>query len=177
MIGVARGKVKICPYTVEWKEEYEKEEKLLLNLIGPYAMDIQHVGSTSIEGLASKPIIDIALGVKSLDDVEAFKDKLEKMGYSCRSAAGVEGRILFAKGSEDLRTHYLHIEIINDDLWKNHIYFRDYLRTHSNVIKEYSNLKHDLFIKYPEDRYSYTAAKNEFISAVLKKAREIYDVK
>jgi len=66
MIGLARGIVKVVPYSYEWKELYIQEEKLLYSLIGKYVLDIQHVGSTSIESLDSKPIIDIAAGVKSL---------------------------------------------------------------------------------------------------------------
>ncbi len=157
MIGLARGTVKIVPYSFNWKEIYKEEEKLLYHLLGKTAIDIQHVGSTSIEGLDSKPIIDIAAGVKSLDN------------------AGIEGRVMFAKGREDLRTHYLHIEIINGELWKNHIYFRDYLRLNKEAVEEYSRLKKNLASKYTNDRGSYTNAKNEFINSVLKKVKEEVD--
>jgi len=73
MIGLKRGIVELAPYTYEWKEEYNKEEKLLYSVIGKYVLDIQHVGSTSIEGLDAKPIIDIAVAVESLDKVECFR--------------------------------------------------------------------------------------------------------
>lgn len=178
MIGLARGTVKVVPYSFNWKELYKQEEKILYNLLGKTAIDIQHVGSTSIEGLDSKPIIDIAVGVKSLDDVDKFRTLLEANGYHFRDNAGVEGRILFAKGREDLRTHYLHIEIINGELWKNHIYFRDYLRLNKKAVEEYSRLKKvtALAIKYTNDRGSYTNAKNEFIKSVLKKAKEDFNL-
>lgn len=172
MIGLARGTVKLVPYTYEWKEEYNKEEKLLYSVIGENVLDIQHVGSTSIEGLCAKPIIDIAVGVESLNVVDSFKALLENIDYEYRSNAGVEGRIFFAKGSEDLRTHYLHIEVLNSELWKNHIYFRDYLRSHKEYTQEYSELKKRLGEKYEEDRASYTSEKNSFISMILEKARE-----
>jgi GrpB-like predicted nucleotidyltransferase (UPF0157 family) len=172
MIGLARGTVKLLPYNYRWIELYKQEEKLLFSLIGQYVIDIQHVGSTSIEGLDSKPIIDIAAGVKSLDDVESFRDLLEDAGYQYRGSAGVEGRVMFAKGSEDSRTHYLHIEVYDGDLWKNHIYFRDYLRLNKKSVEEYSRLKKELARKFNEDRESYTSAKNDFINFILKKARE-----
>lgn len=177
MIGLARGVVKIIPYSFEWKEAYKQEEKLLYSLLDETAIDIQHVGSTSIEGLDSKPIIDIAIGVKSLGDVEKFRSLLEESGYQFRGEAGVEGRIMFAKGSEDLRTHYLHIEIFNGELWKNHIYFRDYLRLNKKSVDEYSRLKKELALKYADDRGSYTNAKNQFIKSILKKAEEEFSYK
>jgi GrpB-like predicted nucleotidyltransferase (UPF0157 family) len=85
MIGLKRGTVKLVPYTYKWKEEYEKEEKLLYSVMGKYILDIQHVGSTSIEGLDAKPIIDIAVAVESLDKVECFKDLLENIGISIKA--------------------------------------------------------------------------------------------
>lgn len=175
MIGLARGTVKVVPYTYQWREEYEKEEGLLKSAIGKYALDIQHVGSTSIEGLDAKPIIDIAVGVESLDKVNYFKGALEQIGYEYRDNAGIEGRIMFAKGSEDLRTHYLHIEVIHGPLWENHIYFRDYLCLHKEYIKEYSNLKKAVAIKFQEDRGSYTKEKDRFITAVLEKAKREFN--
>lgn len=175
MIGLARGSVKIEPYNCSWKEEYSKEEKILQSIIGDYVIDIQHVGSTSIEGLDSKPIIDIAVGVKSIVEVDKFTSLLVNEGYDLRGNAGYEGRIMFAKGSEELRTHYIHIEEINGELWNNHIYFRDYLRLNPKYIEEYSNLKKELASKFVEDRGSYTAAKNQFISQILKKAMEEFE--
>lgn len=172
MIGLARGTVKLLPYNYEWAELYKQEEKLLYSLIGQYIIDIQHVGSTSIEGLDAKPIIDIAAGVKSLDDVEKFRNLLEGAGYQYRGSAGVEGRVMFAKGSEDSRSHYLHIEVYGGKLWENHIYFRDYLCLHKESLEEYSKLKKELAAKFGEDRKSYTSAKNDFISSILKRAGE-----
>lgn len=175
MIGLARGTVQIAPYSNEWKEAYKQEENILKSLIGNYVLDIQHVGSTSIEGLASKPIIDIAVGVKTLKDVEKFKSILEDNGYHFRDNAGVEGRLMFAKGSEELRTHYIHIEVFGDKLWKNHIYFRDYLRLHKDLVDEYAELKKELGTKFGDDRGSYTSSKHDFIENTLKKAYEFFE--
>ena len=172
MIGLKRGVVKLVPYTYKWKEEYVKEEKLLYSVIGKYALDIEHVGSTSIEGLDAKPIIDIAVAVESLDKLKSFKKLLEDIGYEYRENACTEDRIMFAKGSEDLRTHYLHIETLNGPIWKNHIYFRDYLRLHKEYIHQYSKLKRDLAEKFEDDRYLYTKEKNKFISMILEKAKK-----
>jgi GrpB-like predicted nucleotidyltransferase (UPF0157 family) len=176
MIGLSKEIVKLAPYTAQWKDEFNKEEKILNSAIGEYVLAIEHVGSTSIEGLEAKPIIDIAVGVKSLDVVNSFRSLLESVGYAYRGNAGIEGRSLFAKGSEELRTHYLHIEVLNSELWENHIYFRNYLRLHNEYIHEYSKLKKELALKFSDDRSSYTKEKDKFISMVLEKARKEFIV-
>ncbi|WP_346886918.1 GrpB family protein [Clostridium sp. UBA1056] len=170
MIGLSRGIVKLAPYTDQWKDEFNKEKNLLSSVVGDYVLAIEHVGSTSIKGLDSKPIIDIAMGVKSLNVVNDFRELLESIGYNYRGDGGIEGRVLFAKGSEELRTHYLHVEAINSNMWKNHIYFRDYLRLHSDYVNEYSKLKNELALKFADDRSAYTKEKDKFISMVLEKA-------
>ena len=104
----------------------------------------------------------------------SHKDELEEEGYEFRGNAGVPGRYFFAKGDPDNRTHYLHVEPYKSPKWESHIYFRDYLLEHPDVVKAYEDLKVELAEKYPEDRKSYTAGKNAFITDVLEKAREEY---
>ena len=99
---------------------------------------------------------------------------MEDIGYEYRENACTEDRIMFAKGSEDLRTHYLHIETLNGPIWKNHIYFRDYLRLHKEYIHQYSKLKRDLAEKFEDDRYLYTKEKDKFISMILEKQKKIF---
>ncbi|WP_425448293.1 GrpB family protein [Dethiothermospora halolimnae] len=173
IIGLKRGTVKLLPYDSQWKKEYDNEKELLNFTIGKYILDIQHIGSTSIEGLWAKPIIDIAVGVESLDLVTEIKSLLEDIGYEYRGNAGVEGRVFFTKGKEELRTHYLHIIVFNGYIWRNQINFRDYLRVHKEYIDEYSNLKEKLEAKFSEDRGSYTKKKSEFINMILKKATNV----
>lgn len=84
---------------------------------------------------------------------------------------------MFAKGNEDSRTHYLHIEVYGGNLWKNHIYFRDYLQLNKKSVEEYSRLKKELAEKFKEDRNSYTSAKNDFINSTLEKARKEFSKK
>lgn len=84
MIGLSRGIVKLAPYTDQWKDEFNKEKNLLSLVVGDYVLAIEHVGSTSIKGLDSKPIIDIAMGVKSLNVVNDFRELLESIGYNYR---------------------------------------------------------------------------------------------
>ncbi len=173
IIGLQRKKVKLSNYNLGWKKLYQKEEKLIRSVIEKYILDIQHVGSTSIPKVKAKPIIDIAIGVKSLKVGEKCIKLLERLGYEYKCDAGIKGRHFFTKGSENNRTHYLHIEKLNGKLWENHILFRDYLIKHKEAVKEYSGLKEELVKKYKDNRDIYTIKKNSFIQKILKKAEKI----
>ena len=170
MIGLKRGIVRLEPYNVEWKKIYKTEAKLLQKTIGKYVLDIQHVGSTSIPGLDSKPVIDIAVAVKHLEDGEKCIKPLSNIDYEYKHDAGIFGRHFFVKGNEECQTHFLHIEELNSELWLNHILFREYLLEHSKERQKYTELKRKLEKKFANNRNAYTKGKEQFIKTILKKA-------
>lgn len=172
MIGLKRGHVELQEYTDEWSSLYKIEEETLKSLIKEYFIDIQHIGSTSVEGLKAKPIIDIIIGVKNFNHIEKIVEKLQQGGYIYRPNASTKERILFVKGSEEERTHHIHIVQWMDEEWNNNILFRDYLRKYSKVAKEYSELKDRLAELFTEDRNSYTRGKNQFIQGVIERAKK-----
>ena len=135
---------------------------------------IEHVGSTSIEGLSAKPVIDIAVGTNDIETVIKIGNILEENGYDVENSLDTKGEIFAGKGARDSRTHYIHIQKIGSTYWNNFIYFKKYLLEHPSLIKEYEDLKKSLASIYFNDRKKYTSAKNEFISSVLKKAKDIY---
>ena len=141
-------------------------------MLGHVALDIQHIGSTAVPGLAAKPIIDILMAVKSLSDVSSLRPLLEKAGYEYRGNSSDNKQILFVKGHEELRTHYLHIAEFGGSVWQNDIAFREYLRSHPNAEDEYQKLKEVLASKYADKREDYTAGKSEFIETILSQARK-----
>lgn len=100
MIGLKRGTVKLMPHNKVWFSIFEKEKKHLKKKLGNLAIDIQHIGSTSIPGIPAKPIIDIAVGVRSLKDVKKFPKSLKSLGYKLRKKGSTPHNILFVKGPE-----------------------------------------------------------------------------
>ena len=170
IIGLKRKKVELISYKPIWKKLYKKEEKLLINALGKDVLDIQHVGSTSVPGVKSKPIIDIAVGIKSLKIGKKFIGLLKKLNYEYMGNAGVRGRLFFGKGSRNNCTHYLHVEKLNSRNWKNHIIFRDYLLSHKTAVQEYNKLKEKLAEEFKDDRDQYTAKKGIFIRKIINKA-------
>lgn len=174
-MALKRGIVELEEYNSNWKEEYKREEKLLKEVLGNKIIEIHHIGSTSIEGLKAKPIIDILVVINSLDEINTIEELLKPYDYTNRGPHGVEDRMFFAKGPEDARSHYIHFTTLNSNTYYNQIYFKRYLIEHKEYIKDYCVLKEELASKYAGDRPKYTQGKNEFITNVVKLAKEEYD--
>lgn len=174
MIGLKRGTVKLLPHHKKWKLLFEKEKKLFEKKLGDLVIDIQHIGSTSIPGIPAKPIIDISMGVRVMKDARRLIKPLKELGYELRREFGGPNiQILFVKGSESKRTHYLHVMKYNGALWKNDLLFRDYLRKYPVRAKEYAELKRKLVGKHVKDRGTYTKSKAKFILETINKARKV----
>lgn len=176
-LGLKRGAVILKKHHKEWAYAFGSEVSNLKNLLGDTPVDIQHIGSTSIPGLAAKPIVDLLMAVKSLSSVNNIRSTLEKAGYEYRENGSDDRQILFAKGPTESRTHYLHITEHGSTVWKSDIAFRDYLRTHPDAVSAYEKLKMELATQYPDKRGDYTAGKAEFIRAVLKATIAQRDIK
>ena len=170
MIGLQSGIVKIVDYQDDWSCEYQKEKKILANLVGKFVLDIQHVGSTSIVNCIAKPIIDIAIAIESLTKADEIIDILKRSGYEYHGDAGIEGRHFFTKGTKENRTHYIHVEEKDGKLWNNHTLFRNYLNNHKENVIEYNELKKKLALKYSSDRELYTQKKSNYIENIITKA-------
>lgn len=166
MIGLKRGDVKVVPYSQDWPEFFEEERQILSHMF-PEFIVIDHVGSTSVPGLCAKPLIDMVAAVGILTVAVGIREKLETLGYEYRGGQGRDDRILYVKGPEECRTCMLHIVVYNGEEWNRLVFFRDYLRSHSDFVQEYCNLKKRLAEKYPHDRDAYKKEKNSFIEEIL----------
>lgn len=171
-LGLKRGTVALQSYNPEWKKYFEDEKKVLLEKFSDTFLEISHGGSTSVPGMSAKPIIDIFVIVKDLDDYKKVKDGLESLNYEYRGEEGVVGRQLFVKGGDDCRTHHLQLTTRNSTEWTNHIMLRQYYIHHPEAMREYMELKQILADKYANDRKSYSQGKNSFINSILQKAKE-----
>ncbi|MCG7343185.1 GrpB family protein [Sporosarcina sp. ACRSL] len=173
MLGLNKDVVALTSYRDEWKELFAQEKNLLESLIGEYVVDIQHIGSTATEGIAAKPMLDVLIGVSSLDDVKKFdKYRLKDADIYHLGRVEIEGKEVFAKFSdlEELtKTHVYHVVEYGGDWWKQHTLFRDYLNDHPDIARQYEMLKKEAALKYPNNERLYTEAKKAFVDDVLKK--------
>lgn len=153
----------LTEHNSEWENWYGEEESFLKSVL-PAGVEFYHIGSTAIRNICAKPIIDI-LGIADSDDLSAVSDILEKSGYRVMSRE--ENRISLNKGYTQNgfaeRVFHLHLRHEGDT---DEIFFRDYLRAHPDVAKEYEKLKLKLGEKYKYDRDAYTNAKSEFIRRI-----------
>lgn len=170
-MGLKVGTVKLEEYNLSWKDMFKEEKENLQKVFGDLAVSIEHIGSTSIEGISAKPIIDIAIGVNNLKDFEEIRHYFSQAPYSIKDDYEND-EILLRKREEDVTTHLIHIMEVDGKRYKDTIIFRDYIKSHIEVFKEYENQKKKLAQKYADNRKMYTASKNDFIQNVLKMAYE-----
>ena len=156
-------KVEVVPYRTEWTLQFELEATLLRRIFGKQLVAVYHFGSTAIPGISAKPIIDILLTVRDIACADRLALRLKKLGYVAVGEYGITGRRFFYKGTEDLRTHHLHVYAYDNPHVLRHIAFRDYLRSHPIPARRYAQLKEQLASQFPEDMEGYVQGKNEFV--------------
>jgi len=173
MIGLKRGTVALCCHEKEWEENAAQTIKKLKALFGDAAVDIQHVGSTSIVHIMAKPIIDIAVAVNSFEAGKALIPALENAGVIYSPGNDEPEQMLFVCGDfeNDTRSHHIHVVLQNSSEWVNYINFRDYMNANPDEAKRYEQLKQRLMEAYPNDRNAYTEGKAEYIQSILQLAR------
>ncbi len=173
VLGLKRGTVKLVPYNPEWARLFQEEKQALQEALGDIALGIEHVGSTAVPGMLAKPIMDIAVAIDRLDNYERCTPLLEKLGYSfMRDQRKTQGSILFVKGPEEKRTHYLKLVALDSDTWREYLLFRNYLIEHLDKAEEYTQLKERLFSEHRGVREKYTEDKSDFVQEILQLAKQ-----
>jgi GrpB-like predicted nucleotidyltransferase (UPF0157 family) len=161
--------VVVTKYDSGWPTLFSEIAAQVRRALGEIALGIEHVGSTAVPGLSAKPVIDIDVVVRSTHDLSAAIKRLETLGYRHEGDKGVPGRESFEWPSRSPR-HHLYLVVEGSQPHQDHIRFRDYLRTHPEVARDYADLKEDLAAQHRDDRDSYTNAKEGFIATVLAAA-------
>ena len=166
MLGVKRNMVTLMPHNEAWETLYEQTRLEIQEILGDNIIDIQHVGSTAVAGIAAKPILDIAVSVRSAADLN-YDDMLAR-GYKFAGEAGVPGRFFFARYRDmDISTHHIHCYEPNNPDYLNQVAFRDFLNAHPEYAVQYNDLKQSLAAAYANDRETYTKEKAAFIRLIL----------
>ena len=167
--------ITVLNYDPEWPLKYERERKAIAEILDGNSISIYHIGSTSVPGLAAKPIIDMMAVVRSLEKVDDARGKFSELGYEYLGEFGIAGRRYFRKGGDE-RTHQIHIFQADD--WNNigrHLAFRDYMRTHEKERAEYAEIKTALAQRFPYDIDGYCDGKDAFVREMEKRALLEYD--
>ena len=165
----------IVAYDDAWPALFDAEAKRIGEIMGSLALRIEHVGSTSVPGLAAKSVIDIQVSVATLETLGVYSDLLGRLGYS-HILLGPFDVIypFFQKPGEWPSTHHIHLCVSGAEQERRHLAFRDYLRSHPAVAAEYVDLKRRLAASHDgatlESRERYSLSKTHFINYVLERA-------
>lgn len=163
-------KITIVPADSEWASEFEKIASMISGYFGKLILGIEHVGSTSIPGLASKPIIDLDVVIEDMTQFSVIIERLDQAGFDHEGNLGVEGREAFRRRYDDgCMAYHLYVCPKDGKGFLEHIVFRDYLRLHPDAAREYERIKVDLARMYPYDIDQYINGKRHFVDTVLAK--------
>lgn len=168
MIGLERGTVRLEEHNDTWMTVAGEMCRHIKDALGTLAVDVAHVGSTSVPGLCAKPIIDLAVAVTDFSDEVICA--LESAGYMHVPSRDDEVQMLFSQGQGEWRSAHVHVVRYMSMEWRNYLNFKAYLIAFPAVCAQYAALKSELAQKYACDRESYTQGKAEFITYHLRKA-------
>jgi GrpB-like predicted nucleotidyltransferase (UPF0157 family) len=157
--------VRVEPFRSGWKASFERERDAIRRALGERALAIEHVGSTAVEGLPAKPIVDMILAVPALERTADYLPPLRKLGYHFLDYPTNVDRHFFKKGRP--RTHHLHVAEPGVAALADQVCFRDALRESEVFRERYAALKLDLETRFCEDRAGYSESKGAFIAEVL----------
>ena len=170
----------IVNYDKKWSQDFLKIKAELQKVL-TIPCQVQHVGSTSIPGMKAKPIIDIDAGLENWEDFEKVKKALASIGYDHEGDRGITGREAFCRNEKvhneilDTIDHHLYVCSVDNEEYKRHILFRDYLRSHDGARDRYNQIKEEILAKVGlENRAGYVKMKEDeyrdFFDNVINKA-------
>lgn len=166
---VPHVEIVIVEYDPRWALHYAEERARVEAVLGGMAKSIEHIGSTSVPGLAAKPIIDLLVTVTYLGPPNPYVELLRSIGYTFFPMLGNADRHMFGRGSP--HTHHLHVVQHDGEEHMRPLAFRNYLRTHSKAARDYEVLKRALAERFHHDRQAYNEAKTTFIRSIVAKSQ------
>lgn len=155
-------KLKVIEYDPAWPDLFACESALIKDTLDNVIIRIHHIGSTAVQGLPAKPIIDILAEVTELALLDALSDNMIAIGYEPKGEFGIPGRRYFQKGGNE-HTHHIHAFVSGDFNVTRHISFRDYLRSNPVVARAYGELKKNIAMTCNNDIEIYCDKKRHFI--------------
>ena len=163
------AKVIVLPYDAAWKAAFEAIKSELESAVGDLVIGIEHVGSTSVEGLSAKPCIDIDVVIEDYGVFEEVVRRLAEIGYIHESDLGIPDREAFSYSDKPhLMTHHLYVCPRYSQELHRHITFRDYLRNHPEAVKQYGAVKEEGARLFPNDIEGYIAHKTPCIEELYR---------
>lgn len=167
--------LRIVPYDPAWPVQFAAERDRIETALGPLALRIHHHGSTSVPGLAAKPVIDIQVSVAELEPLDRWRIALGALGYVHVAHPDDAVCPFFHKPRDWPHSHHVHLVRSGSDEERRTLAFRDYLRDHADVAGEYERIKRQLAAAVHDAalfgaQESYANAKTPFVVSVTERA-------
>ena len=163
------AKVTVLPYDRAWKTAFEAIRQELEEAIGDLAVGIEHVGSTSVEGMSAKPCIDLDVIIRDYTVFDTVVQRLSAIGYIHEGDLGIKDREAFRYTDKPhLAKHHLYVCPQYSAELHRHITFRDYLRSHPDAVKRYSQVKETAARLFPDDIDAYIRCKSPCIEEIYR---------
>jgi GrpB-like predicted nucleotidyltransferase (UPF0157 family) len=171
--GLKKGVLELMDYQDDYVKIYNNEKDNLKDIYGYRIKQIDHVGSTAIKDIKSKPIIDILIQTDDLDEFKKFtEENVEGATYTVKKEPTMGGDYLIRKEEDGKVKAFIHVYKTGDMNGITSIMFRDYINNHEDEKQRYEDLKMELYKKFKNDRHAYVYGKDEYIKGVIKKAIE-----
>jgi GrpB-like predicted nucleotidyltransferase (UPF0157 family) len=168
------GSIVVSDYDPNWPILFEQESTRIKKVLGSFALAIEHMGSTAVPGLPSKPIIDLLVGVPSLEEAkQRWIGPIRSLGYNYvpEYVSWLPGELFFRKGPPGPWTHHVHVMERSCSRWETLLVFRDYLRAHAEAAQAYADIKRALAASSADDIAAYRTGKHIFVAETTAKAR------
>lgn len=164
--------IEIVDYDAEWSVRFDREAARMREILGNHVSSIEHVGSTSVPGLAAKPIVDICPVVSDMDEGQRCTELLHQADYYLSEKDRGDEWIELGRIADDGQQFNVHIRPKDANAVAKYLLLRNYLRDHPQARDEYAAIKREAAEKYPHDITAYTHQKSDFIESTVEKARE-----
>ncbi len=165
----AADPIELVPFREEWAASFAEWRERLGRGLGEAAVRIEHVGSTAVPGLPAKPVVDVQVSVRDVEDERSYAQAIDSLGVAFRSRE--PGHRYFRPAADRPRTVHIHVCTMGGEWEREHLLFRDYLRADPASRSRYAQLKRELAERYWDDRLAYTEGKTGFILDTLDHAR------
>ena len=163
------SKVIVVPYDSAWKSDFEKIKCEIESAVGGLIVGIEHVGSTSVEGLSAKPCIDIDVVIADRTALAAVIDRLAAIGYEHEGDLGICDREAFKYTNKPhLMQHHLYVCSKSSAELHRHLTFRDFLKNNAAAALQYSKVKEEAARLFPNDIDRYIAYKSPCIQELYR---------
>lgn len=162
-------KVIVTPYDERWPIAFAKAAAEIRGVLESNCLNVEHIGSTAVPGLAAKPVIDLLVIVSDIEAIDRFEEDFRKLGYQAKGENGLPERRYFERGGNE-RTHHVHCYEQGNPEISRHLAFRDFLKANPQVAGTYGELKVKLAKQYPLDIEQYINGKQAMVQEIEKKA-------